>query len=1009
MATVRSLYVALKMQTDDYNKKIKAANQEAKEFQRILKPTSQILSDVGKTMVAVGGVVSLALLGMAKKAADYGDQMLEASQKTGISTKQLAAFKLVADQSGSSFEGLTGAVSRLAKTSFEAATKGGEAAKTFQALGISVKDSAGHVRNASDLLPEIADRFAQMKDGTEKTAIAIRLFGKAGADLIPVLNQGSAGFREASRLVEKYNVDIGDAGNQLGNVFNDRLAETSLAMQGLSNQIGKALLPAMTRMVDIGNNVIAMVSKWAKEHPGLTRVVAGTAFAMTGAGGLLIGMSGFMMIAPGMIANLKLIGAAFMGLSVPMRLVVIALTALTAAFLAFPKIRGPVIETLAVINGIVFANIDAFGRLAGILVRFAKGEFTAAWETLKDLPQQMQQSFKDRGDMVRDFAKGIGASVKDMNAALTMKPGEMPDLKGMGVDLDAFGKTTKDTAGQVEQFWKQLTRENSEADALQAVLLRAQAAHIPLVQIQATLGGKIREVTDEFISMGLTVPTIISQYDALMFAEEQLAESHKNLAEKFAKEREEFNKPLEEVAIKNGGMTPALEAMRVQGAFAGRVREATENLQRQRDQVRDLSAQIVVLNRQGMSARNIEHALGMSIEEVTRRAKDLGVQMDPLTKKLGQQEFAARNLRDAWGSTFAAISDRLVDIVADFNFSFKALVDIATSTAKSLLRSFLDGFFKPFKDSLASIGEGFADMLSSALFGGGGGAKSGVSGAVSGALGVGGKTGILGAALSKIPGLGFLGAGAGTAALVGTAAGIPLAGSAAATAALGSSLGLPAALGSITPLAGPGAGAGAGGAVAGGFLSAAAPFLPFAGAVVAGATAILSNQMKDVADRFTPRQTEFDTSFANAPDAGKMRLATDYLSDVYEFAQAGAGFTGVARQALETFKANYGELEKFGVALDLPEWKGLGLQWKTPGSFRDDLMVSPSSGSVTSQGSTGTGGGTTIEVGGIQNTFILDGVTDVPTMIDWIKRNFGGLTEEIVRQVELKTGAVVSR
>lgn len=52
---------------------------------------------------------------------------------------------------------------------------------------------------------------------------------------------------------------------------------------------------------------------------------------------------------------------------------------------------------------------------------------------------------------------------------------------------------------------------------------------------------------------------------------------------------------------------------------------------------------------------------------------------------------------------------------------------------------------------------------------------------------------------------------------------------------------------------------------------------------------------------------------------------------------------------------------------------------------------------------------TTIEVGGIQNTFVLDGVTDVPTLIDWIKRNFGGLTEEIVRQVELKTGAVVSR
>lgn len=66
-------------------------------------------------------------------------------------------------------------------------------------------------------------------------------------------------------------------------------------------------------------------------------------------------------------------------------------------------------------------------------------------------------------------------------------------------------------------------------------------------------------------------------------------------------------------------------------------------------------------------------------------------------------------------------------------------------------------------------------------------------------------------------------------------------------------------------------------------------------------------------------------------------------------------------------------------------------------------------GIVGRQGEVIGGGGTTITVEAIHNTFYLDGVTDVPTLIEWIKLNFGGLTEEIVRQVELKTGAVVSR
>src|SRR5687767_13616377 len=105
--TIRSLYVALKASTDDYNKKFRDAQALAKDFERQLRPINQTLSSVGKTMTAVGGAVSLALVGMAKKAADYGDEMLDASKKTGISTQQLGAPKLLAQQSGTSFEAMS--------------------------------------------------------------------------------------------------------------------------------------------------------------------------------------------------------------------------------------------------------------------------------------------------------------------------------------------------------------------------------------------------------------------------------------------------------------------------------------------------------------------------------------------------------------------------------------------------------------------------------------------------------------------------------------------------------------------------------------------------------------------------------------------------------------------------------------------------------------------------------------------------------------------------------------
>lgn len=984
---------------------VRQFQRDGKAIQASLKPVAELTKNVGAVFAAVGSAVGGSLLLMAKKAADYGDAMLDASQKTGISTKQLSALRLVAQQSGSSFEGITAGATKLSLSLFEAGTKGGDAAKVFTALGISVKDSTGRIRDASDVLPQIADRFATMKDGAEKTAIAVKLFGKAGADMIPVLNNGADGFRRAAEMVEKYNLETADGG-RLGDEFNDNMAETGIAVQGLANQLGAALLPGMIKLVQIGNNVIAMVSRWAKEHPGLTRAIAATAAMMSGAGGLLLGMSAFARFAPGMIANLKLMSTAFMGLSIPMRAVIVGLTLLTAAFIAFPQIRGPVLDTLqALYKGmalVVSAIVNLGEALGNLTGRALTGDVMGALGELKklrEIPADITSDVLAAEARFKGFVGGISAGIKDMNAALNMKPANMPDFEGMGVDLDAFGKTAKDSADELDRWDDALRRGFDDAVKLSNSLGVMEAHQISASIITAKFGDEIKAAANEFRLWGLEVPPLLAKYEEIIDAKGRLAKITEETTAKFEKERE-LLRDLSEVPIVGGGMTPALEAIKAQGAFAGRVREATENLQRQRDEVADLSKQIVELNRRNMSARDIENALGVSIADVTRRAKELGVQIDPLTKKLGQQEEATRNLTEAWGSTFANLSDRLVDMVVDFDFSFKRLVDIAKDTAKSLMRSFLDGFFKPFKDQLAGLGESLAGALSGVLFGGGGGAKGGVSGAISNVLGMGGQGGLLG----KVPGLGAIfGGGSAAAGLA-----VPLAGSAAATSALASSLALPEALAAITPLAGPaGTGAaGTGGAVAGGFLSAAAPFLPVAGAAVAGATAIFSNQMKDVADRWTPRQTQFDTAFAKTPDTEKAKLAIDYLSDVYEFAQAGAGHTGISRQALETFEKNYGALENFGVALDLPDWSGVALRRKEEGFFRDDMMpVLPSTPAVhtTASGSTpSVAAGLTIS-GGVNLNFYTNAESP-QEWIRWFEMNLEDIRTKIIKAVDMADG-----
>lgn len=736
---------------------VKQIQRDQAALQKAVKPLSDAFGAIGKPMLAVGGALSALFVGLAKKAADYGDEMLEASQKTGIGTKQLSALRLVAEQSGSSFDGLIGAQVKLSKSLFEAATKGGESAKVFKALGIDVKDAGGNVRNASEVFPEFAERISKMAAGTEKAALVVKVLGKNGAELIPTLNQGAAGFLNAAQAIEKFSVDIGDAGNKLGDEFNDQLKLTGLATQGLANQIGVALLPAMIKMVAIGNNVIAMVSRWAKEHPTLTRYIAATAGVMTGAGGLLIAMSLFLKYSPGMIGNIKLMGAAFMGLSVPMRIVIGAMAILTAAFIAFPATRGPILDFFkAMYKGavLVYNSLYNIGQLIGSGLT---GQWMQFLEQLRTSNSRVNQEVLKAEKDFDSFTAAVGKGLKDMNSALTT---DLPDIKLPGVDLGEFGKDVNKAKELIDQMWASLQREGTESGALQVTLLKAEQAGISLDTVLDKLGPTIADVTDEFIKAGIPIPDIIAKYNFLRKNSLELTAQYEQEMEA----RQRLNKLMFEAAHRTVELMPASIAEELP-----EMDDFTKNIQRlgeQKADIRDLAGQMTALARAGFSTAEIESMLGHSMEDVLEDAKRLGVALNSLEKKTLEQGSAAKKMSESWGATFARISDDLVDMIVDFDFSMSRLKSIGLDTAKSLARSFLDGFFKPFRDGLESLGKKAGEFAAGLLFGkpaggttataagGGGGLLGGLLGSLGGIFnkgeGEGGKSGGLGGILGGI-------------------------------------------------------------------------------------------------------------------------------------------------------------------------------------------------------------------------------------------------------------------
>jgi hypothetical protein len=135
-----------------------------------------------------------------EKMAEMGAQVEHASQMLGLSAEQVSVFQYAAAAMGLGTEGANTALERLERNMSLAVGGNAQAAAAFTALGVSVTDSNGKMKSLDDILPEIADRFAATADGPTKTAVAIALLGRAGAEMIPFLDRGREGLEEFQRM-----------------------------------------------------------------------------------------------------------------------------------------------------------------------------------------------------------------------------------------------------------------------------------------------------------------------------------------------------------------------------------------------------------------------------------------------------------------------------------------------------------------------------------------------------------------------------------------------------------------------------------------------------------------------------------------------------------------------------------------------------------------------------------------------------------------------------------------
>lgn len=238
MAENRELALVLKLVADQFSS-------ELKKQQGALSSFNSFITD-WKTQLTAAGT---ALFAIAKSTANYGEELLKTSQKVGINVSALSGLQHAAHLADLSHEQLAQGLKFLSVNMVEASRQTGDGEALFRRLGVSATTATGQLRPTEAVLLDLADVFAKSKDGAGKAEVAVKLFGKAGLDLIPFLNQGKTGIKELMDEAARLGLVMSQQDAEAANKFNDELKKLSASMRGVTLSLGKELIPTITELM----------------------------------------------------------------------------------------------------------------------------------------------------------------------------------------------------------------------------------------------------------------------------------------------------------------------------------------------------------------------------------------------------------------------------------------------------------------------------------------------------------------------------------------------------------------------------------------------------------------------------------------------------------------------------------------------------------------------------------------------------------------------------------------
>ena len=361
-----------------------------------------------KPVSAAGAAVVAGLGAISYKAGTAADDLNTLSKVTGMSTTDLQKYSYAADLVDVSVEAIAKSNKKLTKSAYGAANGSKSQAEAFDAIGVSVTDANGELRDSDDIFQDVITALGKMTNETERDALAQKLMGKSAAELNPLIEDGGETYKMVSDTLKKYNLDYVDQETlDKANEFNDSLDTMkligSVAISQIGSQLAGYLAPALEKVVEW----FGKFAEWLGNlNPKVLAVIGVIAGVVAGIAPLLLILGKIAFAISSITGLMGTLGLSFGAIAGPVGIAIAVIAALIAIgvllYKNWDKIKAKAVEIKTAIvttwNNIKTQVTTAVNNLKTTVTNAfntLKSTVTTIWNNIKSAITKPIQAAKD--------------------------------------------------------------------------------------------------------------------------------------------------------------------------------------------------------------------------------------------------------------------------------------------------------------------------------------------------------------------------------------------------------------------------------------------------------------------------------------------------------------------------------------------------------------------------------------------------------------------------------------